>query len=80
MILISKHAQKKPTAFLQKMFSQKPASVLTEKMVGEKIKTGALTDPSVGGNWALPQNHEESIPRTHTQEIVGWQDGLFVWK
>lgn len=31
-------------------------------------------------NQALPQDHEESVPKTHTQEIVMWHDDLFGWK
>ena len=32
------------------------------------------------GNWVLPQDCKESIPRTHAQEIAVWQDVSFAWK
>ena len=31
----------------------------------------------MGRNRGLPQDREKSISRTHAQEIVVWQDGLF---
>ena len=31
-------------------------------------------------NQALPWDQKENIPRTHPQQTVVWQDGLFRWK